>query len=260
MPKVSAFLSKTFTLLSESPHARWALPHENASFVITNPTAFAAEVLPRHFKHNNLNSFVRQLNLYGFHKSTSGMNIFFHHPQFMQSRPDLVEHIQLKAPKQPRPEPVEYHPLEGVARELPSKIPSDAESLVKENERLRRELERSENSKAELQNYITQLLTIIAVQNGSAGDLADGPQKRKRSDVPTPPTPSTWGQGSPMSPASPMSVASPQSDCSFSSSSSQPSSPIDMTIAVKSEEDFSFVPEPNAWAELLFPTDPDQFW
>ncbi|KAG5180440.1 heat shock transcription factor [Tribonema minus] len=37
-------------------------------FIIKDSDRFANEILQRHFKHNRLSSFQRQLNLYGFRK------------------------------------------------------------------------------------------------------------------------------------------------------------------------------------------------
>lgn len=38
------------------------------SFVVLENERFTKNVLPRHFKHSNFASFVRQLNKYDFHK------------------------------------------------------------------------------------------------------------------------------------------------------------------------------------------------
>ncbi|KAI8891484.1 winged helix DNA-binding domain-containing protein [Backusella circina FSU 941] len=77
------------------------------SFLVCNATRFAQEVLPEHFKHSNFSSFVRQLNMYGFHKinksprgqrGTNENEIWeFSHPKFQSERTDLLEDIRRKA-------------------------------------------------------------------------------------------------------------------------------------------------------------------
>jgi len=41
---------------------------DGQSFQVLNKTYFTNNTLPDNFKHSNINSFVRQLNMYDFHK------------------------------------------------------------------------------------------------------------------------------------------------------------------------------------------------
>ncbi|XP_064079052.1 heat shock factor protein 2-like isoform X2 [Macrobrachium nipponense] len=75
------------------------------SFIIQNQAMFARELLPQYYKHNNMASFVRQLNMYGFHKVASadsgGLRLEkdemeFAHPAFQQGREELIENIRRK--------------------------------------------------------------------------------------------------------------------------------------------------------------------
>jgi heat shock transcription factor len=76
-------------------------------FAVPNSEHFAREVLGRWFKHQNFQSFVRQLNMYGFHKipqlqqgvlkSDSDIEIWnFAHPHFRRGEPNLLNFIQRK--------------------------------------------------------------------------------------------------------------------------------------------------------------------
>lgn len=63
------FVKKLFQMLQEDTYkdvVKWTSSGD--SFVVINTTEFTKEILPRHFKHSNFASFVRQLNKYDFHK------------------------------------------------------------------------------------------------------------------------------------------------------------------------------------------------
>ncbi|XP_056422431.1 heat shock factor protein 3-like isoform X2 [Hyla sarda] len=66
---VPKFLTKIWALVEDprnSEYICWS--QDGNSFIVLDEERFAKEILPRHFKHNNMASFVRQLNWYGFHK------------------------------------------------------------------------------------------------------------------------------------------------------------------------------------------------
>uniref|UniRef100_A0A0E0LCR8 HSF-type DNA-binding domain-containing protein n=1 Tax=Oryza punctata TaxID=4537 RepID=A0A0E0LCR8_ORYPU len=67
---VAPFLVKTFEMVEDPATdavVSWGGAARN-SFVVWDPHAFAARLLPLHFKHANFSSFLRQLNTYGFRK------------------------------------------------------------------------------------------------------------------------------------------------------------------------------------------------
>jgi heat shock transcription factor len=59
------FLVKTYALV-EDPQTDQTISwnSDGDAFVIWDPIAFASNLLPSSFKHNNLSSFIRQLNTY----------------------------------------------------------------------------------------------------------------------------------------------------------------------------------------------------
>ena len=64
-----SFLSKLYQILSEkdySQYIHWS--HDGLSVIISDPTGLTKKVLPKFYNHHNYASFVRQLNMYNFHK------------------------------------------------------------------------------------------------------------------------------------------------------------------------------------------------
>ena len=74
-------------------------------FIIKDIDKFEQIVLPRYFRHSKINSFVRQLNMYGFHKSRKDTaKSVFSHPNFQKDRQDLLLQIHRKS-RTPTPHP-----------------------------------------------------------------------------------------------------------------------------------------------------------
>ena len=76
--KISAFLKKLFFILNEESYSNIITWNELGSgFYIKNQRKFCDEILEKFFKSNNFASFIRQLNLYNFHKiKENGIEIF----------------------------------------------------------------------------------------------------------------------------------------------------------------------------------------
>ncbi|KAI9267473.1 HSF-type DNA-binding-domain-containing protein [Sporodiniella umbellata] len=104
----NTFVHKLYNMVVDKQYQHLiAWTYTGSSFVVCNITEFSRDVLPKHFKHNNFSSFVRQLNMYGFHKinksprghRTQAENQIweFSHSKFVRNRPDLLDDIKRKA-------------------------------------------------------------------------------------------------------------------------------------------------------------------
>uniref|UniRef100_A0A3B3CMS3 HSF-type DNA-binding domain-containing protein n=1 Tax=Oryzias melastigma TaxID=30732 RepID=A0A3B3CMS3_ORYME len=80
--------------------------NNGTSFHVFDQGRFSKEVLPKFFKHNNMASFIRQLNMYGFRKvvhiEQGGLvkpekdDTEFQHPFFIRGQEHLLENIKRK--------------------------------------------------------------------------------------------------------------------------------------------------------------------
>ncbi|KAJ1663827.1 Flocculation suppression protein [Coemansia sp. RSA 1813] len=105
----AAFVSKLYAMVADRcTDALIAWSSEGDSFKVTDPAEFARKVLPVYFKHGNWQSFVRQLNMYGFHKISDLAygGIFgdaqlwmFKHYYFRRGELKLLQNIKRRGPK-----------------------------------------------------------------------------------------------------------------------------------------------------------------
>ncbi|KAF8317453.1 hypothetical protein DL93DRAFT_2055636 [Clavulina sp. PMI_390] len=108
VPEVPAFLNKLYQMIDEPTTddiIHWA--DDGESFYILSQDELQRNVLPHWFKHNKFTSFVRQLNMYGFHKmqqmkqgalkNAADEEVWqFHEPNFRRGRLDLLKLITRK--------------------------------------------------------------------------------------------------------------------------------------------------------------------
>ncbi|KAK9761881.1 Heat shock transcription factor, partial [Basidiobolus ranarum] len=177
---VPAFLNKLHKMVGDSSTnelIRWS--DDGTSFIVTKHEEFAKEVLPRFFKHNNFSSFVRQLNMYGFHKiphlqqgvlqSDEGAEHWeFSNPHFLKNQPDLLYLVTRKRGREVDEKEGGGLDLNNVMGEIASirkhqlTISADLRNLQKENQQLWQETLSSREKYNGQQETIDKILRFLA--------------------------------------------------------------------------------------------------
>ncbi|XP_015356314.1 heat shock factor protein 2 isoform X1 [Marmota marmota marmota] len=188
---VPAFLSKLWTLVEETHTNEFITWSQNGqSFLVLDEQRFAKEILPKYFKHNNMASFVRQLNMYGFRKVVhidSGIvkqerdgPVEFQHPYFKQGQDDLLENIKRKvSSSKPEENKIRQEDLTKIissAQKVQIKqetIESRLSELKSENESLWKEVSELRAKHAQQQQVIRKIVQFIVtlVQNNQLVSL-----------------------------------------------------------------------------------------
>ncbi|XP_017078978.1 heat shock factor protein isoform X4 [Drosophila eugracilis] len=177
---VPAFLAKLWRLVDDGDTNRlicWT--KDGQSFVIQNQAQFAKELLPLNYKHNNMASFIRQLNMYGFHKITSIDNgglrfdrdeIEFSHPFFKRNSPYLLDQIKRKISNNKNGDDKSALKQEAVSKILSDvkvmrgrqdNLDSRFSAMKQENEVLWREIASLRQKHAKQQQIVNKLIQFL---------------------------------------------------------------------------------------------------
>ncbi|CAK5267362.1 unnamed protein product [Mycena citricolor] len=158
------FVTKLYQMINDQKSAHFiAWTELGTSFVVSNVGEFSRSILGSHFKHNNFSSFVRQLNMYGFHKinrtpraqrTTSDAQTWeFSHHKFLRGRPDLLDEIKRKALE---PDPAQKHRVE-----LPGEVAAQLSSMREDNQRMWEQLNTERRRVERLISVVGKLWDIV---------------------------------------------------------------------------------------------------
>ena len=89
----NSFLTNIYEILNNQAYSSViAWVNEGTAFKILDLPDFMDNVLPKYYKHKNFSSFIRQLNMYNFHK-VPGDGHIFSHPLFKSDNPEQLSMI-----------------------------------------------------------------------------------------------------------------------------------------------------------------------
>ncbi|GMR53627.1 hypothetical protein PMAYCL1PPCAC_23822, partial [Pristionchus mayeri] len=197
--KIPLFLIKLWNIVEDPSYQKIVHWDDSGySFHIVDPYSFCRNVLPHYFKHNNLNSLIRQLNMYGFRKMTpldrSGLtraesdqdHLEFSHPYFVRDHPELLINIKRKSSNRNESSStgqVSQNNLGAVSEELRTlrekqrHMDSKMSQLVKENESMWEQISHM-RAQHENQRKVVEKLVQFLVALVGPGQKARIPRKR----------------------------------------------------------------------------------
>lgn len=186
-----AFLAKLWKMVN-NPDAdnliAWG--EDGSSFIIKNQSEFTKTMLPYYYKHSNMASFVRQLNMYGFHKVMSvdsgGLRgdreeTEFSHTFFLRGQEHLLDQIKRKVnpaaskgvnnfvPSIKSEKVTEVLSEVGVLRERQEDLDNKLDNMRSENEALWGEvlsLRQKHHQQQKIVNKLIQFLSALLQPRG----------------------------------------------------------------------------------------------
>ncbi|KAG1277626.1 hypothetical protein G6F62_010899 [Rhizopus arrhizus] len=170
---------------------RWS--KEGNSFLVENHEEFAKLVLPRFYKHNTFASFVRQLNMYDFHKmphirqDVNPSEIWeFSNPHFQQNRSDLLVLVTRKRNRDRDETDGEKVNLGTLLKEITSikkhqnNITADLSNLRRDNELIWKETLAAREKHQRHEQVISKILQFLTIvfSNDHSADAIHSSQTR----------------------------------------------------------------------------------
>ena len=175
-----AFVNKLLKVLSDTECANTLqYGQDGTTLVVPDSSLFATKVIPRFFKHSNFASFVRQLNLYGFHKTTQDPDVCeFAHKYFRRDRPDLLKHIKRKISAE-KPDPAksktDFDDIVAVVNEMKAQQARMEGSLMKkemEKQMIYQEVSVAQQRHRSIEEKVTKLSVVLMKACGVLAQLA----------------------------------------------------------------------------------------
>ncbi|KAI8370020.1 HSF-type DNA-binding-domain-containing protein [Blakeslea trispora] len=167
---VPEFIQKLFRMLeNEGFKDTFCWSEEGTTFIVKDTNEFSKSILPRHFKHCNFASFVRQLNKYDFHKVRNNEDKpkpygdqawEFKHPKFKKDRKDLLADIKRKTPGSKQKKDPSAVSSPDITEKKVADVPStnSLQEIKSIGSNLQSQINQLEKSKATMENNISKLL------------------------------------------------------------------------------------------------------
>ncbi|KAI9033673.1 hypothetical protein CLU79DRAFT_724852 [Phycomyces nitens] len=194
---VPAFLNKLYNMVNDPGSdelIRWA--DDGQSFIVIRHEDFAKRVLPRFFKHSNFSSFVRQLNMYGFHKvphlqqgvlqaDSESERWEFSNPHFQRNQPDLLLLVTRKKGRDPEDKETSAIDLHHIMDEISAikkhqmDISTQLNSIQRDNQFLWQETISARERHQRHQETIDKILRFLASVFSSEKKSVSIPRKRR---------------------------------------------------------------------------------
>ncbi|GER51435.1 heat stress transcription factor HSFA9 [Striga asiatica] len=167
------FLRKTYEMVDDpSTDSIISWGRAKASFVVWDPHRFSSELLPKHFKHRNFSSFIRQLNTYRFKKINSDIWEFANEG-FQHGKKHMLKHITRRTPKPNSPATQQIATtLESKPDPFHQKVQAEFENLKAEQNTLKTEVMKLRQKQENTEHYLAAIKERLHISEKKQKSMA----------------------------------------------------------------------------------------